>query len=173
MVELTTKRLLDLEKRLKEARIEDIGLELLGDKVRKLPISPDYRGLCPFHVEKHPSFYLKVRWNKYVCFGCGESGGPFDLPFSLLGNEGGLSCVEDKFAFNRNNLLEMAIVKMFVLQGIEKSQDMLYPYQDGRCWSILEEFEPFEREGYGNLRIVYRIAIGEFDTNEPIRASEV
>lgn len=34
----------------------------------------NYVGRCPFHNEKTGSFYIYTRSNRYVCFGCGESG---------------------------------------------------------------------------------------------------
>ena len=159
------KRLVNLEKRLKEARIEDIGLELLGDAIKKCQISPDYRGLCPFHLEKHPSFYLKVRWNKYVCFGCHIGGGPIDLPFALFGIDkaAGLSYLENKFSFSRNNLLEMAVVKTFILQESEKAGGTLFSSFRGMGRDFLEEFEPFYLDGEGDLKLVYKVAMREFD----------
>lgn len=33
-----------------------------------------YKGLCPFHSEKSPSFYVDSNFQNYKCFGCGESG---------------------------------------------------------------------------------------------------
>ncbi|HIE5810602.1 TPA: DNA primase [Clostridioides difficile] len=34
----------------------------------------NYKGLCPFHVEKTPSFYINTSKQIYKCFGCGEGG---------------------------------------------------------------------------------------------------
>jgi len=31
-------------------------------------------GLCPFHREKHPSFYIYTETNSYFCFGCNQGG---------------------------------------------------------------------------------------------------
>ena len=67
--------------------IIQIGVKLLGDKVQKRPHSENYRGLCPFHEETNPSFYLKPEWNWFVCYGCNERGGPIGLASNLVGNE--------------------------------------------------------------------------------------
>ncbi len=37
-----------------------------------------YRGLCPFHGEKTPSFYVFPETHSYHCFGCKESGDVID-----------------------------------------------------------------------------------------------
>jgi DNA primase len=33
-----------------------------------------YKGLCPFHDERTPSFHIRTSTNTYHCFGCGEGG---------------------------------------------------------------------------------------------------
>jgi len=37
-------------------------------------VGANYRGLCPFHEEKTPSFYVNVNKGFFHCFGCGASG---------------------------------------------------------------------------------------------------
>ncbi len=37
-------------------------------------VGSNYRGLCPFHEEKTPSFYVNVDKGFFHCFGCGASG---------------------------------------------------------------------------------------------------
>lgn len=36
-----------------------------------------YKGLCPFHQEKTPSFHVDASRQMYHCFGCGKGGDVF------------------------------------------------------------------------------------------------
>ena len=46
-------------------------------------IWPDYRGLCPFHTERTPSFQVSPRWQNYRCWGCGVAGDVIDFVGAL------------------------------------------------------------------------------------------
>ena len=76
----------ELELFLSRLNVVEIGLLYLGEKLRKLPISPNYRALCPFHKEKTASFYLKPKKNRFACYGCRKDGGPLVLD-DLLGGK--------------------------------------------------------------------------------------
>src|SRR4030042_1534182 len=39
----------------------------------------DYRGLCPFHGEKDPSFYVSPQKGIFHCFGCAAGGSVFNF----------------------------------------------------------------------------------------------
>lgn len=75
----------ELELMLESLNVVDVGLFYLGDKLRKLPISPRYVTLCPNHLEKQPSFYLHPAKNTYTCYGCQVHGGPLSLDYLLGG----------------------------------------------------------------------------------------
>ncbi|HQN72128.1 MAG TPA: DNA primase [bacterium] len=54
---------------------ERIPLDKIISKYVKLePSSKGFKGLCPFHNEKTPSFYVNTVENFFYCFGCGVSG---------------------------------------------------------------------------------------------------
>ncbi len=48
--------------------------EVVGRKVRLARSAGQYKGLCPFHAEKTPSFSVHPGRNSYKCFGCGKGG---------------------------------------------------------------------------------------------------
>lgn len=49
-------------------------VELVGRYVRLRPGGASWKGLCPFHNEKTPSFNVNPSRQTYKCFGCGEGG---------------------------------------------------------------------------------------------------
>ena len=40
------------------------------------PAGHEFKGCCPFHGEKTPSFFVNPQTNLYYCFGCGVRGNP-------------------------------------------------------------------------------------------------
>ena len=53
--------------------------EIIGRHVKLTPAGIYQKGLCPFHHEKTPSFYVNDQLGFYKCFGCGEGGDVFDF----------------------------------------------------------------------------------------------
>jgi DNA primase len=49
-------------------------VELIGSYVPLKKVGTRYRGLCPFHLEKNPSFYVDAERGMFHCFGCGAGG---------------------------------------------------------------------------------------------------
>lgn len=54
----------------------------------------EWKGLCPFHSEKTPSFYISEEKRVYNCFGCGAHGSLIDL-YANLNNLSFSQAVED------------------------------------------------------------------------------
>jgi DNA primase len=59
-----------------KARVDLV--ELIGRTVQLKRAGSQYRGLCPFHSEKTPSFYVRPQTQSWHCFGCNKSGTAFD-----------------------------------------------------------------------------------------------
>src|SRR5688572_25508512 len=49
-------------------------VEVVGARVTLKRAGSNYKGLCPFHGEKTPSFTVSPTKGFYHCFGCGEHG---------------------------------------------------------------------------------------------------
>lgn len=52
-------------------------VELISEYVSLKPSGKGYKGLCPFHQEKTPSFMVDSGRQIFHCFGCGEGGNIF------------------------------------------------------------------------------------------------
>jgi DNA primase len=54
-------------------------LEIVGEAVQLKKAGTTYKGLCPFHGEKTPSFVVTPARESWHCFGCGEGGDIFSF----------------------------------------------------------------------------------------------
>ncbi len=65
-------------------------VEFIGETVPLRKAGRSFKGLCPFHSEKTPSFHVSSERQTYHCFGCGRGG---DI-FSYVMEREGLSFAE-------------------------------------------------------------------------------
>ncbi|MEJ7652586.1 MAG: CHC2 zinc finger domain-containing protein [Chloroflexia bacterium] len=49
-------------------------VDLVGSQVELRRAGKDFKGRCPFHEEKTPSFVVSPERQSYHCYGCGKSG---------------------------------------------------------------------------------------------------
>ncbi len=49
-----------------------VGHDLFGGGFKKTGRA--YKKLCPFHKERHASFYIYPHTQTYICYGCGQQG---------------------------------------------------------------------------------------------------
>jgi DNA primase len=54
-------------------------VEVVKEKVKLSKKGREYQGLCPFHGEKTPSFYVNATKGFYYCFGCQAKGNIFNF----------------------------------------------------------------------------------------------
>jgi len=54
-------------------------VEIISEYVPLKPSGKGYKGLCPFHQEKTPSFMVDSQKQIFHCFGCGEGGNVFSF----------------------------------------------------------------------------------------------
>jgi len=60
-------------------------VDLIGSYVALKRAGGRYKGLCPFHKEKTPSFHVQPERQMYYCFGCGKGG---DIYSFLMDHDG-------------------------------------------------------------------------------------
>ncbi|MBL0177387.1 MAG: DNA primase [Ignavibacteria bacterium] len=65
------------EDKLEEIRAAADIVDIVGGFVRLKKTGRFFTGLCPFYVEKTPSFHVNPDRNIYKCFGCGRGGNVF------------------------------------------------------------------------------------------------
>src|ERR1700761_2739288 len=60
-------------------------VDVIGQYVRLKRTGTHYKGLCPFHNEKTPSFNVHASGQYYKCFGCDAGGDVFKFVMQLEG----------------------------------------------------------------------------------------
>jgi len=73
------------ERTIEEVRTRIDIVELIGEYVELKKSGTSYKGLCPFHGEKTPSFHVQPLKQIFHCFGCHKGGNCFTF---LTGVEG-------------------------------------------------------------------------------------
>jgi DNA primase len=109
----------------------DVG-EVVGGVVPLKRSGRSLKGLCPFHNEKTPSFYVFPESGTWKCFGCGEGGDIFT------------------FLQKRENLDFGEVLRLLAARaGVELPARTSRPpeavEQDARLRSVLEQAELFYR----------------------------
>ncbi|MCK8824484.1 DNA primase [Fuchsiella alkaliacetigena] len=62
-------------------------IDVVSEYLRLEKAGKNYKGLCPFHEEKTPSFTVTPTEQLYYCFGCGEGGNVFNFIMEIEGVE--------------------------------------------------------------------------------------
>ncbi len=64
----------DIKDTIEEIKSRTDIVKVISDYIKVQQSGANYKGLCPFHGEKTPSFYINTSKQIYKCFGCGEGG---------------------------------------------------------------------------------------------------
>lgn len=62
-------------------------VEIAGAHTKLQRVGRKWKGLCPFHKEKTPSFQIDADQGLYYCFGCGKGGDAIKLHMELTGDD--------------------------------------------------------------------------------------
>jgi len=70
--------------RIPESKIAEVSaaadiVQVISGYVDLKKAGKDFRGLCPFHGDKDPSFYVSPQKGIFHCFGCAEGGSVFNF----------------------------------------------------------------------------------------------
>ncbi|HMO02529.1 MAG TPA: DNA primase [Oligoflexia bacterium] len=60
-------------------------VEIISEQTKLQARGSNFVGLCPFHSEKTPSFFVRAGGKGYHCFGCGASGSVFNFIMQTKG----------------------------------------------------------------------------------------
>lgn len=76
--------------RIKDSDIEAVRersdiVQVIGEYVPLKKAGREFRGPCPFHHEKDPSFYVNPAKEVYFCHGCREGGGIYNFVMKIEG----------------------------------------------------------------------------------------
>lgn len=98
-----------------QVRLATDIVELIGGYVPLKRVGRNHRGLCPFHSERTPSFYVNPERQSYHCFGCGVGGSTFNFVMAM-----------EKLEFPEavRFLAKRANISIDVEQGSGRNQDL-------------------------------------------------
>lgn len=122
------------------ARVKDNAdiVDLIGRHGVTLKASGiSWKGNCPFHDEKSPSFHVNPASNTYHCFGCGEGG---DI-FSFLQKKEGLTFTEAVHT----------VADMFNIVVVETQVDNGEASKKKRLLTVMKATAAFFRQGFNEL----------------------
>lgn len=136
------------------ARIDIV--ELVGASVRLQKKGKSFKGLCPFHADRNPSFEVSPQTGRYTCWSCGEKGDIFtwvmktqnvEFPEALrtLAKMAGVTLRERQGAGDasqRENLrAAMAEAQSFFREQLPRSPEaMAYCARRGLSDDVLEQW---------------------------------
>jgi DNA primase len=133
-------------------------VDLVSEFVSLQKAGKNYRGLCPFHQEKTPSFFVSPEKNICKCYGCGEGGSPINFYRKIknisfqeaaeeLAEKAGIEIEKtkrqkDPYESFYQLLHEVKEFYKFNLKNSEKGQKALdYLYKRELSDEIIEHFE--------------------------------
>ncbi len=127
-------------------------VDVIGNYIQLKKSGSNYKGLCPFHSERSPSFVVSPQKNIYHCFGCGASGDAikFVMEYEHLSYPEAIEKLalmynipiektNIKIAFNTKLLNE---INDYYIKNLQKNKNALdYLLKRGLSEESIEEFQ--------------------------------
>lgn len=148
----------DLQDLKEEIRARNDIVEVVSQYMRLQRAGKNWKGLCPFHADKNPSFSVVPQMQSYRCWSCGEKGDVFtfiqkkeNLDFvealEFLARRAGVPFerkgVNPERASEREQMFDMnAVAAKFYQDRLTKSQDVqAYLARRGILKETQEQFQ--------------------------------
>jgi len=101
-------------------------VDIISDYVPLKPAGRNFKGLCPFHEEKTPSFMVSPEKQLFHCFGCGEGGNIFTFitkyekisfteAVEILAKKSGIALPENE---KKDNILQEKREKLYKINSL-------------------------------------------------------
>lgn len=110
-----------------------------------------YKGLCPFHSEKTPSFYVTPSRGMYKCFGCGKGGDIFSFVMEMehLPFPDALKRLADQAGVRLPDREPQApSLKKRLYEANDKAADLFRSFLEGAAGDRARSY--LERRGFGS-----------------------
>lgn len=140
-------------------------VEFISESVPLRRAGNYYKGACPFHSEKTPSFFVSIEKQIWKCFGCGEGGSVIDFLMKKEGLEfkealyqlaerAGIEIKSMASSQERNLILEINRVasRFFKNQLMENKMALSYLFERGLTEPTIAYFDLGYAPGQNELR---------------------
>jgi DNA primase len=158
-------------------------LDYLRSYITLTPAGRSFKGLCPFHQEKTPSFIVSPDRQRWHCFGCGEGGDviTFAMKYENMEFPEALRFLAEKAgvpirSLNPQHQREFGILydineaaKDFYVESLQKNTSAIeYLHSRGLTDETIKEFEI----GFspGGEALTLSLIKKQFDVNDAVRA---
>ena len=80
-------------------------IDLISQHIELKKSGNSFKGLCPFHSEKTPSFFVNPEKKLFYCFGCGAGGNviSFIMKYNNYEFKDAISYIDSKYGLNLGN----------------------------------------------------------------------
>ena len=155
----------DFKDIIEEIKIRNDISEIISGYIQLKSSGSNYKGLCPFHNEKTPSFHVNTAKQIYKCFGCGEGG---DVISFIMKMENLDFMDSVKFLANRSGIE----INDNIDEGTKKKLEKITQVGNGIPTASIQEIKDTQKDpeakvtgvtlvNYKTIKITGKSAIGQ------------